>query len=41
MEEPNLGANIFQYDAQFGWVFFPLGQGDGCAQLDWMDLGKG
>ena len=30
----------FTYDAQFGWVIFPLGQGGGCAQLDWIDLNK-
>jgi hypothetical protein len=24
--------------AKFGWVFFSLGQGDMCAQLDQMDL---
>ena len=28
----------FTYDAQFGWGSFPLNQGDGCAQLEWMDL---
>jgi len=22
----------------FGWDVFPLGQGEGCAQLDWMDF---
>jgi hypothetical protein len=29
----------FTYDANLG-EFLPLGQGDGCAQLDRMDLGK-
>jgi len=28
------------YDANLGGVFLPLGQGDSCARLDWMDLEK-
>lgn len=30
----------FTCDAQFGWGLFPLRQGDGCGQLDRMDLEK-
>ena len=42
---PNIGAEFRrQYPSHMmsnlGWGFFPLGQGDGCAQLDWIDLGK-
>ena len=42
----NLGAKIFTYDRQFGEVLFhfllfpPSRHGDGCAQLDRMDVQK-
>ena len=42
---PNLGDKFrSQYLSHMmptlGGDFFPLGQGDSCAQLDWMDLEK-